>query len=72
MFSFLQKNLVTIFKIPSYINGLKNHRTFLIKRDIDPIDIDIKSFEKNFTTMLINNTMLNMKNGFPMMIKKMK
>lgn len=48
MFSFLQKNLVTISKIPSYRNGLKNHRTFLIKRDIDPIDIDIKSFQKKF------------------------
>jgi hypothetical protein len=48
MFSFLQKNLVTISKIPSYRNGLKNHRTFLIKRDIDPIDSDIKSFQKKF------------------------
>jgi len=48
MFSFLQKNLVTISKIPFYRNGLKNHRTFLIKRDIDPIDSDIKSFQKKF------------------------
>jgi len=48
MFSFLQKNLVTISKISHYRNGLKNNRTFLIKRDIDPIDSDIKSFQKKF------------------------